>query len=316
MTWVGKAEITDHSTALGEIQRRIQRVQEFDVNIRAPDVTPLSEPPAPQPLRCALLAGARASVGAAGLLEANGPLGAASPVREQKEVGALGRGGGWAACIGGEGSPFAPPVEAQAAPRKGRGRRRVRRGGGAGAEVTVPAPGRSPGCGVGVAGSRMGRRERGPRGRQGRGTGAGAGRTRRGGGGGARDPLARRPPCTPSRAAAAARPQPTWAETSWGPALHRRARSPATTDGGARARRPGPRASLCAARAPHATSPRAERGVPGAEQGALPAAGASADSEGRGRPGGATRSRGGWPSTWGPADASAGPPERSAPGRG
>lgn len=151
-------------------------MQEFDVNIRATDVTPLSEPPAPQPLRCALLAGALASVGAAGLLEANGPLGAASRVREQKEVGALGRGGGWAACIGGEGSPFAPPDKAQAAPRKGRGRRRVRRGGGAGAEVTVPALG-------GAQGAVWGSRARGWEGESGARAAARGGEQARGRGG-------------------------------------------------------------------------------------------------------------------------------------
>lgn len=120
-------------------------------------------------------------------------------------------GGGGAGPWGsGAGFPGAPgrgshctPGRAWAAQPRSQGRRCVRWAA-AGAEVTVPAPGRSPGReGRGQAGGKELAACAAFGGRKG---GAGAGRGRRRG----RDPLAQRPPCTPSRAAAAARPQPTW----------------------------------------------------------------------------------------------------------
>lgn len=185
---------------------------------------------------------------------------------------------------GGTGTPASRP--GVVLPR-GRGGGRVRPGGGR--QVRRSRSQRLGGAlRRGVAGSAGGKELAGGR----RGCrGAGRRRGRRGGGGGApgiHSPSAG--PCTSSRGRHPPRSQ-LGAETSSGPALRRRARSPATTEGGAPSRAPWAQGLPPARpRAPLPDCPRPlSSGVPGAEQGApslpQPATAGCADSETQDRPG-------------------------------
>lgn len=250
-------------------------MQEFDVNIRAIDVnlslfraSSSAAPEVSAPGRSTGRPTGCWSRGVPAVLSEDGV-----EFREQEPVDALGRGGGWAT-----GAPHRTSSQGPGRSAEERRERRVRPGGGAGAEVTVPAPGRSPERGGrGLAG---GKERAGARAA----AGGGAEARGRGGGGGARDPLSRRPPCTRSPGAAAARPQPTRGRNF----LRSRAPEKSALPSDDRRQRPSgaPRVrglpSRGAGSAPDL--PAAERGVPSAGQGALPAARASADSEGRGLP--------------------------------
>lgn len=278
-------------------------MQEFDVNI----IAPLPEPPAPQPPRWVLLAEALDAPGAAG------------PEESQRSSRRTGSSSGsrrawmrWAGeGAGRRGLPTAPPVKAQAAPRRSRGRGESA---GAAGQVRRSRSQRRGGAPRGgVAGPRVGRSEPGPARRP------GAGR-RRGGGAEAVGPGIRSPGARP---ALGAEPRPPPARRRLGPKLLRsRAPQKSAQPGDDRRQRPS-------------AAPRV-RGLPSRGAGSaahLPAAQRSAGSRARGREpcgrqerartprpaasrAGQRAPRGGCRGSRAPAGASAGPAERSAPRRG